>query len=507
MAKLEAGPAVNEKTSALVFFLYGLAFYSMGLAILLEGGRASDARLRHALRPLAAFGFLHGFNEWLEMFAIMGHLPAQGPVLMAWQAFRLAVLAFSFLSLGAFGASLMAPDVRLRRLSLLVPLILAAVWGFGLMAIRGRFGPTDDLLVVADVWTRYSLAIPASLLASAGLVAQQRRFRQAGLAQFGRDCLWAAVAFGWYGLIGQLFTQASALPPSNVVHQQLFLDLFGFPVQMLRGAAAIVASIFVIRFLRAFEVEQSRQIAELQAQRLREAERREALRGELYRRVVGAQEAERQRIARELHDETGQSLTAIGMGMHGVGATLASDPEKASNRLRELEGLVDRSLNELQRLIADLRPSHLDDLGLPAALRWYAGEVLGRTALKITVEVFGDPRPLPGAVNTALFRIAQEALTNVVRHAEATSVRIRVRFGGESLNLQVSDDGRGFDPRPIGSRERQAWGLLGIEERATLLGGTASIHSRPGEGTQVEVSVPYFDASQGSHAEPLAAGG
>jgi signal transduction histidine kinase len=498
---------MDASTIALVFFLYGLAFFSMGLAILLEGGRASDPPLRHALRPLAAFGFLHGFNEWLEMFAIMGHLPAQGPPLLAWQAFRLAVLAFSFLSLAAFGASLMAPDVRLRRLSLLVPLVLAAVWGFGLMAIRGRYGSSDDLLVVADVWTRYSLAIPGSLLASAGLVAQQRRFRRAGLAQFGRDCLWAAVAFGWYGLVGQLFTQASALPPSNVIHQQLFLDLFGFPIQMLRGVAAVVASVFVIRFLRAFEVEQRRQIVDLQAQRLREAERREALRGELYHRVVGAQEAERQRIARELHDETGQSLTAIGMGMHGIAATLASDPEKASQRLRELEGLVDRSLNELQRLIADLRPSHLDDLGLPAALRWYAGEVQGRTSLKITVEVFGEARLLPGAVNTALFRIVQEALTNVVRHAEASSVRIRIRFEDERLNLQVSDDGRGFDPRPIGSHERAAWGLLGIEERATLLGGSATIRSHPGEGTQVEVSVPYSDPPQVSHDEPSVAGG
>src|SRR3990172_240095 len=155
-------------TIALVFFLYGLAFYSMGLAVLLEGGRASDVRLRHALRPLAAFGFLHGFNEWLEMFAIMGHLPAQGPALMAWLAFRLAVLAFSFLSLGAFGASLMAPDVRLRRLSLLVPLVLAAGGGFGLMAIRGRSAPAADLLVVAEVWTGSTRAIPASLLRAQG---------------------------------------------------------------------------------------------------------------------------------------------------------------------------------------------------------------------------------------------------------------------------------------------------------------------------------------------------
>ncbi|HSR47172.1 MAG TPA: sensor histidine kinase [Anaerolineales bacterium] len=498
---------MNQATIALVFFFYGLAFFSMGLGILLERGRGTDARLRHALRPLAAFGFLHGFNEWLEMFVILGILPGFDQAEVAWEALRLAILAFSFLSLAAFGASLLAPDERRRRLSLLVPLLLAATWGFGLLVLRGRYPAGGGLVVVADVWTRYSLAIPGSLLASAGLVAQQRRFREAGMAQFGRDCLWAAIAFAWYGLIGQVFTQASSLPPSNVLNQQLFFQLFGFPVQILRGVAAVVASVFVIRFLRSFEVETRRQIAELQANRLREAERRENLRAELYRRVVGAQEAERQRIARELHDETGQSLTAIGMGMRSVASSLRESPEKAERRLRELENLVDRSLNELQRLIADLRPSHLDDLGLPATLRWYAGEIQARTPLKVSVEVFGEPRALPGAVSTALFRIAQEALTNVVRHAQANEAQVRLRFADDHLDLLISDDGRGFDPRPIPGRERPAFGLLGIEERATLLGGKARIRSRPEAGTQVEVSLPYVVESEEAHDESTASGG
>lgn len=497
---------MDSWTLAYVFFWYGLAFFSMGLAILLERGRGTEARLRHSLRPLAAFGFLHGLNEWIEMWGLLQVLPLQHEAWAGWQALRLALLAFSFLSLGAFGASLIAPDERLQRLSLLVPLVLAAVWGFGLLSLRGRYGMGESQIPVADVWTRYSLAIPGSLLAFAGLVAQQRRFRRAGMAQFGRDSLWAAVAFAWYGLVGQIFTEASALPPSHVVNQALFLRWFGFPVQLLRGAAAVTASVFVIRFLRSFEVERRRQISDLQAQQLREAQRREALRGELYRRVVGAQEAERQRIARELHDETGQSLTAIGMGMRSVQTSLESDRPKALRRLRELEGLVDRSLNELRRLIADLRPSHLDDLGLPAALRWYAGEVQSRTDLSITVEVFGEPRSLSEAVNTALFRIVQEALSNVVRHSHATSARVVLRFGESGIDLQVSDNGSGFDPRPIG-RDRPAWGLLGMEERATLFGGRLQVRSRQGEGTQVSVSLPYAEGKEVAHDEPSAVGG
>jgi signal transduction histidine kinase len=309
---------VSRSFIALVFFVYGLAFFSMGLIVWLERGRGSDKRLRHALRPLAVFGLIHGGHEWLEMLEIVDLLPGQNSFELVWIAIRLMILAFSFLSLTAFGASLLAPNERIRRISLLLPLTQAGIWVFGLLLMRGNYTVEGGLLDVTDVWTRYVLAVPAGLFACVGLVAQQRAFRRAGMVRFGRDSLWAAVAFAWYGLVGQMFTRVSPLPPSTVINQVLFQQLFGFPVQLLRAAAAGVSALFVIRFLRSFEVETQRQIADLQAARLEEAQRREALRGQLLRRVVEAQEAERQRIARELHDETGQALTATGLGLRGV---------------------------------------------------------------------------------------------------------------------------------------------------------------------------------------------
>ncbi|HLE15684.1 MAG TPA: sensor histidine kinase [Anaerolineales bacterium] len=476
---------------SLIYFFYGLAFFSMGLAITLELGHGSDERLRHAFRPMAVFGFLHGANEWVEMFAALQLLPGQIQAPLLWEAIHLALLTFSFLSLAAFGVFLLARSERTQRYSLLIPLLLVAVWGLGLLVMRGKYPLEPDLLYVANAWTRYVIGVPAALLAAAGLIVQQREFRLKGMASFGRDSLWAAIAFVWYGLIGQMFPHEGPLPPSNLINQEMFLEVFGFPIQLLRAAAAIAASVFIMRVLRAFEEETRRHIAGLQAERLAESERLAGLRGEMLRRIVSAQEAERIRIARELHDETGQALTAIGLGLRGVSSNLASDKDKASRNLRNLEGLVDHSLIELQRLIADLRPSHLDDLGLVAAVRWYANEIQNRIQLEVRVEVGGVERLLPGEVKTALFRVAQEALANIVKHANANSAAVFLDFQPRGVYLSVADDGAGFDPAQRNASRRSAWGLMGMEERTQLLGGTFRLITNPGKGTEIQVFIPY----------------
>jgi len=493
----------------IVYFLYGLAFFSMGLLVIMEGNRASDIRLRKALRPLAGFGIVHGLHEWVEMFdqieQLLGHTEPIIP-----QYVRLALLAVSFVSLIAFGTYLLAYTETAQRVITLVPIGLEAIWVFGLASFRGNY-PSADIWTVADVWTRYTLAMPGGMLAAIGLIAQQRAFRRSGLVRFGQDALWAAVAFAWYGVVGQFFVQATAFPPSNIINQDLFLQIFGFPVQLFRAAMAVAASFFVIRFLRAFQVETEQKINELQAARLEEAQKQEALKGELFRRIVDAQEGERQRIARDLHDETGQALTAIGMGLRGLSTALTNkrNPEQTVKTLRHLETLAADSLHELQRLIADLRPSHLDDLGLPAALRWYAGVVQDRTGLKIRVDIEGDELLISPALKIAVFRIVQEALNNITKHAQAKDVYIKLEYGFKRVVVSVRDDGMGFDFDTVrmSRARRPSLGLAGMKERAALVGGEVSIQSSPGQGTLVEAKLPLqSEESEALNENPPAPG-
>jgi two-component system sensor histidine kinase DegS len=169
---------------------------------------------------------------------------------------------------------------------------------------------------------------------------------------------------------------------------------------------------------------------------------------------------------------------------------LKQDTVKASSQLQHLESLVAHSLDELQRLIADLRPSHLDDLGLPAALRWYAGELESHSDLKVQVNVEGDPQPISAPVKTALFRVTQEALVNAVKHADAESVTVKLSFNDRQVQLIVEDDGQGFDVAKVTGSGRKSWGLMGMEERAHLFGGDFRLEAKEGQGTRVVVSMP-----------------
>ncbi len=695
-----------------IFFVYGLAFFSMGLAVLLESRRASELPIARAMGLLAGFGLLHGIHEWMEMAEIMASQTGPWQPIWLFGTGRLALLALSFLCLFAYGVRLILAEKYWPWRVLGLTAGAGLLWLTASLALGWIFKlPEKDWLDAGDVLSRYMLAVPGAILASWALVLQQQALREKGMPSFGRDLLWAAGAFFLYGALGQIFTRPSILATSTILNSELFLRLFGFPVQLFRAVMATIIALSIIRALRAFELESRRRLAaaneaRLAAQRqaleeqrrrqeeiaqlnrelqtaarelsvlydlsrilastleldtlLQEAVRRvvqalepvnaaaiwlrdeatgevniaaregcpgvqragegaggmipmrrvrrvveavikggqtvgwygdetmaaiqaeasaqaggeqsdrrprivgvpllskgqaigalvlgvglhqegfspadlplmravaaslsmavenaflyhevksrETLRGELLHRVVSAQESERQRIARELHDETGQALTALALGLKAAAENLERDPRLAAKQLDELRQQTSAALDALRRLVADLRPSQLDDLGLAAALRWYVDDYRSRLAIDVAVKIRGTPRRLKPEVESVLFRIAQEALTNVAKHARASRVQVELDFGESLVSLSVTDDGIGFNPvhvlRP--QAHRKAWGLLGMQERADLMGGRCHIISRPGHGTRIHVELPLGEEAMDHEKDQAALGG
>lgn len=210
--------------------------------------------------------------------------------------------------------------------------------------------------------------------------------------------------------------------------------------------------------------------------------------------VIRAQEQERQRIARELHDEASQALTAIIVG-HRVIEQL-DDVEAIKRKSRELRDLTADTLDALHGLIIELRPSLLEERGLVPALRWYASEYAERFGIKPDLSTAGFNARLPLDVETALFRIVQEALTNVVRHARAQHVWVRLLRQRGQIEASIEDDGCGFDTeRTAVTAPGQSLGLLGMQERAALAGGHCTVRSTPGGGTAILVRIPDVAAN------------
>lgn len=213
-------------------------------------------------------------------------------------------------------------------------------------------------------------------------------------------------------------------------------------------------------------------------------------------KLTEVQESERRQLARELHDELGQALTAIRMDLAAVEKAL---PEEAAphllERLHEAAQLTEQTLEQIRELSLDLRPPMLDDLGLAPTLRWYLKRYQNRTKIATILTGVGAEYRLPMTVETALYRVLQEALTNVARHANADSVHLTLHYAPRYVRATCEDDGQGFEPDVVFEQEVGSMGLWSMRERMTLLDGTLQIDSTLGRGTKLCFEVPLGERS------------
>ena len=283
------------------------------------------------------------------------------------------------------------------------------------------------------------------------------------------------------------------VPPMNTIlaglfSSSLFATWIGIPIQSIRAVIALGMTWYLFREVLYLEKKRKDEKERAQAERLEALEVAEKFRGELLRHTIKAQEDERARVSRELHDEVSQVLTALSFEL-GTLKTFMPRGGHAEPVLLRLQSLT-RSLSRgLYDIVRSLRPAQLDELGLEPALHSLAEREWNPRGIHIRIESEGKSVRLAKSTETTLFRIAQEGVTNIQRHSGADSATLRIHYAEDKVTLTVKDDGIGFDPERLRSGS-QGLGLAGIRERVESSGGTFRIDSAPGRGTLLEIIIP-----------------
>jgi len=340
---------------------------------------------------------------------------------------------------------------------------------------------------------------------TAGLIATVR-MRLSRVSLFQRIVIGNAIIIIFGAVIGTLVTRHLALQAADWWLITLFVA-GGIALSLLINFWIVAAALNPLRDLGrlakslqssapAFQLKNPDPYTNRMAETLRslflQLEERNRELQALSERAINAQEEERRAIAQSLHDDTGQALSMLIIHLDRIDERIQPEQKELKKQVADARALASTSLTELRRILSGLRPAILDDLGLVPAIRWYARTNLEGVGVNVVVEAPSTPLELSPAITTTLFRIVQEAVNNIVRHAGARSVTIVLGSNGVSVNLRVEDDGRGFDPSHASrdAVELQKLGLLGIRERAELLGGEVQIESAPERGTRLHVSIP-----------------
>jgi signal transduction histidine kinase len=454
---------------SIVYFVYGLVFFTLGLSIALQSHRHSRLTLARRLRWLVAFGLLHGLNEWVDLF-----LPLQAPYLTEPAMHGLivmqrALLAVSFACLMLFGVDLLRPLPPtwqwlrwLPAATLVAWAALAAPW------VSSGFVPFETAAADAELLARYLIGFPAALLAGYAMLARAPEL----LAPLGGTDLRALRAAGFallaYAVAAGLLTPPSSLGPARMLNAETLRAAIGVPAPVVRALLGLVLLGAIVRTLEVFDAETDR--------RMRANEEAQLL------------GAERDRIARDLHDRTLQSVYAAGLMVSACLDRQRASAAAGDETLRQTLDALDRAVEELRRHIAALQspPSHvslaegLRDLVRQSPLRSMAEVKLG---IDLPDDVRYRPRPVAHVLS-----VASEALSNVARHASARSVRIDIVGSAERLMLTIEDDGRGFPTDYVAG-----YGIRDMQERARLLSGRLSIDTEPDHGTRLQLEVPFSE--------------
>ena len=492
-----------ETNRIIVLSVYGQVFFVMGLAVALQSRRRSQLPLARPLGWLAAFGILHGLMEWGYLFVPIqaGFLPQ--PVIEALLLLQLVMKPISFALLFQFGVELLLSTRDARDDTRLVaghpwlrwvPSASVLLWVVATLSLsatlpadfapdRGPWLRADEIgpalaavgapLSVGDVVARLMIALPASMVVAVGLRHTTRLLGPVAGRGVTTALGAASIAFVIYGVLAGLVPLPAPFPPASLLNGRIVLETLGVPIEVFRSLTGLAIALAVIRSLELFEQETDRALAD--------ARRREMLL------------RERERIGRDLHDGIIQSIYAAGLHLEQATAEVA--PEQAATRARigTVMSELNRITSDIRSTIFDLRSGELEARDAEAIVLAVADELQAHTLVRLDIHGEGLFRPrLRQDQAEQLHHLVTEAFSNILRHAHAGSVTVRMVCTQRRFSLEIRDDGRGFDASAVPERGRRgrAQGLANMRRRAELLGGELTIESEPGRGSALSLTMP-----------------
>jgi signal transduction histidine kinase len=456
----------------IVLFVYGQVFFILGLAIALQSLRHSRLALARNLNWLAAFGLAHGLHGWGDVFIPLQAEYLAAPFVEALLGLQLILLPVSFACLFQFGVETLRPLPNHRQFLRYGPAVVLALWIFA------AFGPTltyteraIDWYRINNILGRYLLGFPGSLLAAYGL--RQQTFSLIAplhLPHIVRTLRVAGLALIGYGITAGLAVPASNFSPANWFNANVVEQVTLIPVEVYGSLFGLILTLAMIRALEVFRVELDRHISSLEEQQM----------------LI----TERERIGRELHDGTLQTIYAAGLLLKSSEKELAQQDQAAKSlaRVQQSIALLDEAVADIRSYIGVLR-ARASGHNLVTGLQELATANHLRSLFEVELSLdLPEDRPLSVSRVGHLLAITNEALSNVVRHAQATRVQVAAITRDERLHLEIKDNGRGLPNDYI-----VGYGLNNMRDRARMLGGDIQLYTKPGQGTTVVVEVPWSE--------------
>jgi signal transduction histidine kinase len=454
----------------IILFIYGLGFFILGFAIILQARQSSRLDLARSLRWLAAFGITHAFNEWGDLFIpIQTRYLSPALVNFLWIA-QLLLLGISFSCLFEFGVAVLRPLGRARWLHGFAAGLLL-VWVFTIFFVVLPANPDEQIWHrIARALARYFIGFPGGLLAAYGLrVHAVQRIKPLNVPAIFRMLRIAGFSLGIYAFLAGLIPPPVDFFPGNLLNTQTFIQVIGIPTLVFRSLISLIIAVSVIRALEIFDVETERRIEGLEQHQIITAEH--------------------ERLARELHDGAIQKVYTAGLLVESA-TRLTQEGSEINARLDRSLIVLNDAIVDLRRNLAELRTDTVPVIEpIPDLLERLARDPHYNSLVAISLDLsLPEKRTLSPMRTAHLMAIINEALANIVRHANARNVKIKAIDQGGRLELTIHDDGIGISPEV-----RPGYGLSNMRDRARLLNGTLEFSAKNNKGTTVILEIPWID--------------